>query len=456
MKKFLYSNKYSDFNPACNQLGNLLILINQSAEFPDAIKEYLSMYYDAIQKNDCLKMSPSSVNLLNSFITFIEHHPNEENVIKVLKILSFYNKNVVDNWVLHRLSVTVPVALEKSLNEEVIFTLFTLVSSQANHSFPNFLIENGKPLHFIFSIFSFFNRTFDLLKIINKLCDYSACNRIRLHESEFDVLLLDVLINYPNDFIFKECKIVNVNETFLDILFEIFAKISVTKSNQIVTDRLMKVICHSKMSERFLKFFVPLENLVRKYLVSKYPLGIQQLYFEADNISEETIKQGFSIAFWIFVDNPTSEKLKIKATVLTGMNFFQLTICESLLYLSDVNNNILQTFPIRSQHWNAVVLNFHDDTVVAHVNKNFVTRKIKLTTLNSKILSLSVMKLIIKLISMNFCLFIVLPNFLSIQKNCLRMKSIYLLHNHWICNLCFLFLWIQKIHLNKLQQCILT
>lgn len=387
MKKYLYSNKYLDFNPVCHQIGNLITLINQaSGNLHDWFHEYLQVFYDALQKNPCLKNAPSSVNLLNSFLSFIENHPNEEKLIKVLKILSLYNRDLIDNWIFHRLSIIIPKSLEKNLNDEMIVSLFNLlsVSFSSNSSLDNFLIENGKPLHLIFSVFSSFNRTAELLHIINVLCDYSACNRIRLHEYEFDLILLDILIHFPDDFIFKECKIVNIDESYFDLLFEVLAKITVTKSNQIVADRLLKVICHSKISEKFLKFFIPFDKLANKYAITKYPLGIQQLYFEADNITDDTVKQGFSIAFWIFVDNPISEKLKIRATVLKGMNFFNLDVCQNMLYLSDINNKSLITFPIRTQHWNAVVLNFHDDSVTIYVNKNFVSEKVKLTTFNSK------------------------------------------------------------------------
>ncbi|OHT09448.1 hypothetical protein TRFO_04502 [Tritrichomonas foetus] len=397
LKRLLLSDKCTKINQACNTIGNILKISTISSKVTTVndstnnsvsssshmiskismIDDLLKIFYESMQRNTALSTLP--INIFDSFLIFIEKLPNENSLIKFIKILSLYD-NPVDNIIYQRMSYIIPKINPNELNDSLISSLFQLISLSSSDSKANFIIEHSQPIILIVSIFSFYHRIIEILQIINQLCDYSTCNRLRLHIAELDNILLDIFINYPNDITYKGCKISyisnpqntkEVENQLLDTAFDIFVKIASTKSNHIVAERVMKVICHSKLSERFVKAFIPIDSLMKKYMNVKYPLGIKQLYFEADNISIRDIKRGISVAFWLFVDNPISQKLRIKSTVLKASKLFKIEVQEDSLFLSNIEGKNLIKAPIQRQHWNAIILNLHDSILSICINKKY-------------------------------------------------------------------------------------
>lgn len=372
IKNHLCSNRYSEINHACYIIGNLIKLSIKAPQINQNLDDFLKLLIDNLKQNSFI--SSFSINIINSLLMLIEK--SDKYTLQILKILFYINQ--IDESIYHRL---LNVLIKTELTDSIIDSLFSLLSNSYSKEH-KYLISNGEMIHLILAVFAHFKRAEECLLIINKLCDYSVSNRIRLHNCHFDQMLLEIFIHFPKSVVYKECQICNINESILPIAFEVFGKISMSNSNHLVAEKVMKVICHSAISNRFIGFLRPLLSWSNKYLTTKYPLGIQHWYFEADNINYDLIKKGLSINFWLYIDQPMSQLLKIESTVISSRNFFQIHVFRNTLTVINSNNDRLLTVTVPFNNWNSIILNLKDNKAYFCINDDYVSDTVDLNSTN--------------------------------------------------------------------------
>ena len=388
-KRTITKGKSNKLNQICNCIGNVIKIIAEATQTPEYVYDVLDYLLAALKKNSVL--SYHIKHILFSLLYFTKKVPTEKNLILLLSILA-NSGDQIDISIIYQLSTLIPEVLKYNekqnwdLNNQIIKSLFQLASPSSPNFFSEFIIEKnrGVILNLIFSIFTLYGHSLEFLNILNSLCDYSTCNRIRLHDGGVDETLLEIYLNYPNDFMYhgytykfsfaKSNTIIERDNTILDLVFLIFIKIALTKSNHVVTERVMKIICCSKLSLKFINFFIPINSLFKKYAVSRFPLILQQLLFEAKNISSDDIKNGISISFWLFIDNPIAQKLMIKSPILTISNFLKLEISYNQINLLNSNDAILTSTNIQTHHWNSIILNIHESFATIYINGKSVSK----------------------------------------------------------------------------------
>lgn len=351
-----FQTKTISYNSVFQQIANLLIIFDYSdylSPLQSLVSQFLEFVIDTLKYNE--KIIQYATRLIVPFLKFLNHFHSQDLLIKIFDFLSLLPLENCQSS-LYQLTNQIP-KIERNLSDIVIKKMFYLSSIYSPLNLSEFLIQNPFIFNLILSIYSYYSRTNELLDIINKLCNYSNYNKIQLHNAEFDLLILDILLNYPQDFQFRGCKIHHTSDININLLLKIFMKISTSISSNVVAERLLKVLFHSNISEKLVNFLTPISKTLNDYQTIYYPLGVQQIYFEIEDLKVLNLLHGATIGFWIYSDFQTFNLLGIKSSILRASTMFDLIIQGKKL--SFVSTTTKHDLPLLNfNEWNSIIINF--------------------------------------------------------------------------------------------------
>ncbi|OHT12244.1 hypothetical protein TRFO_18051 [Tritrichomonas foetus] len=247
-----------------------------------------------------------------------------------------------------------------------------------------FIITNPQFLVTVFSVFIYYDERQLLFNEINKLCDFSSYNRYQLYEGEIDLLLLDMIYYWPNDFEFRGSFIKNIKneDEIFNVTLPLFFKSAATRSSEVVAERMVKIVSLrengriSPIASSFIGFVSPLVETLIPFTTIGYPLGIQQPIFEFDKIPFLSFVKGATIQFFIYIDEFLSTKMNIRPTIFkvsSSKGLFIELFLEGVNIICTVYNKdkpkeetILRN--VETNRWNLIAIQTHLSYKILELN----------------------------------------------------------------------------------------
>ena len=253
-----------------------------------------------------------------------------------------------------------------------LFQMLSMTTDSKIGSF--FIITNPNMLITVFSVFMNY-KEYDLLHDeMIRLCDYSSYNRIQLYEGEIDLLLLEMIYNFPKDFNFRSSFIRNIKteDKLFKFTIPLFLRAIATKSSEVVAERMIKIIAprddlrFSPISIKFLDNVIPLSDKLTELSNISFPIGLNPHIFEVGDIPFSEFSKSSSITFWIYIDEFLSSKISIRSTIFTielcKSTFLEVYITNNCLYCTFMKDNfqkkLLMAQGLPTNQWCLVLLRF--------------------------------------------------------------------------------------------------
>lgn len=329
--------------------------------------------------NSIINEPETTSTVLLSLFNFLEINQNEKILSMTLDLInSMLSKThhcFFVNGVFSKMSEIIPKVYVTSQKwKDQLFSMLRMNTNVEVGSL--FLITNPLILTTVFSVFMNFEEYELLSSEMLRLCDYSSYNRISLYEGEIDLLLLEMILNFPKDFDFRRSFIKNIKkeDELFDFTIPLFLRTASTRSSEVVAERMLKIISpredgqFSPIASKFLDRVSPLRSKIIPISTVAYPIGISPPFLEINDIPfSEYLKNG-TIIFWLYVDSFLSMKLQVKSTIfkidLPKFTFLELYLLnDSLQCVSQQNHKnkprtdtLIKNVPTNS--WFFVVVNF--------------------------------------------------------------------------------------------------
>lgn len=317
--------------------------------------------------------------LLLSLFDFLEYN-RYENILKLTLdlIIIMLNKThhcILAKGVFSKMSVVIPKIFAKTdVWKNQLFAMLSM--SAATKVGDRFLITNPYLLITVFSIFMNYQEHNLIFTEMLELCNYSSYNRISLYEGEIDLLLLEMIFHFPNDFYFRSCFMKNIKdeEELFDKTIPLFLRIAVTQSSEVVAERMLRIISprengkFSTIASKFLKLICPLRTKLAPMATLAFPISIAPPYFDISEIPLADTMKASTALFWLYLDPFLSSKLTLKSTVfkieLPKFTFFEVYLTNATLNCSYQTNKkvppatqvLFQSFPVNT--WCMVAVKF--------------------------------------------------------------------------------------------------
>ncbi|OHT06791.1 hypothetical protein TRFO_05492 [Tritrichomonas foetus] len=344
------------------QISNCIFLKNafnilSHLKPPEIIIEVLMNY----TSQAILHEPEATSTVLLSLFDFLDTNPNQSILELTLEIIILMFSKTHHCYfvkgVFSKLSEIIPKVNLRCFDQ--LFSMLSMLNDTKVGSL--FLITNPNMLVTVFSVFMNYEEYDLLLSEMLKLCDYSSYNRYQLYEGEIDLLLLEMIYNYPNNFNFRSNFMKNIKDEdkLFDFTIPLFLRASVTRSSEVVVEKMIKIIAprengrFAPIALNFLKRITPLKDKLNPIYTMSYPLGLTPPLFDISEIPFNEFTKGSSILFWLYVDEFLSSKLTIKSTVfkidIPKFTFLEVFVSNATLYCSYHRDSVLKTETILKQ-----------------------------------------------------------------------------------------------------------
>ncbi|EAY15490.1 Beige/BEACH domain containing protein [Trichomonas vaginalis G3] len=266
-----------------------------------------------------------------------------------------------------------------------------LSASQSVHQ--NFLSLIRKPsvLTLMFSVYSCGKHFKELFKLLNDLINYSSYNLLMIHKGEVDLILCDMVSNFPNSFFFRGCEIDNFSDEseIINMIMPLFNKLISIKSSTIVAQRILNIMNpkdgkFNPLVFQFLSQFFLTIKTIQNLPSILYPIAMNKTFWSVSNLNKKNFFTENTISFWIKVDqalaNPLNKKLSIlRGNYSDGRHFFEISIRQSHVYF-EINlgekSAELQIAELDNSNWNCIAIVFRrvpdkkNVRITARLNQN--------------------------------------------------------------------------------------
>lgn len=202
---------------------------------------------------------------------------------------------------------------------------FLLASQSVHQNFLSLIIK-PKILTIMFSVYSKGKHFKELFKLLNDLISYSSYNIFMMHKGEVDLILCDMVQNYPTSFEFRGCQIDNFDneEECINLIMPLFNKIVTMKSSTIVAQRLLNIL-YPKNGEfnnlvfSFLSQFFMMVKSMQNQPTILYPIALCKNFGTISSISVNEFFDQETINFWIKADMALATAMNKKIMILKSM-----------------------------------------------------------------------------------------------------------------------------------------
>lgn len=234
------------------------------------------------------------------------------------------------------------------------------------------LIKKPSILLLIFAVYTNGKLFDELFRLMVNLLNFSMYNSIKFHEGEIDILLLDMIYNFPESFNFRGCVINNLTdkEDVIKYIYPVLSKIIVVKSSTVVAQKIMSIILPTKglfhpLAESFMThLFSTVLNLNRSPSIA-YPMAIPKIICESKGYKCIDFFNESSVVFWLKIDPALASQLSQRIIIFDG--FIQnIKLCEIYmiqttlfvdLHLSDRISSF-KLYDLPSYEWNCIAIAF--------------------------------------------------------------------------------------------------
>lgn len=304
--------------PTCTFITNMLNFCNHTKPHQSLLKKLITLAYKSILKDPNIA-SPILSVLFNYWKTDQNKVLLSHALDCIIQLTTKARHVTFSKDVLSKISYIIPKCELRCFDQ--LFALLAMSEQVKCGSY--FIITNPQFLVTVFSVFIAFNEQDLLFSEMAKLTDYSSYNSLQCYEGEVDLLLLDMIYNYPDDFEFRGSLIKNFKneEELFDKTLPLFLKCASTKSSCIVAERIIKIIAPrrngyiSPIAEQFIQKVCPLVDSIFPFIRTRFPIGIQQPIFEYKNIPYSSFIPASTITFTLFIDQFLSSRITIKPTI---------------------------------------------------------------------------------------------------------------------------------------------
>ncbi|OHT12088.1 hypothetical protein TRFO_03707 [Tritrichomonas foetus] len=259
---------------------------------------------------------------------------NKECQDYVIHVLQFFSV-ISHDFVLSQKQVD---AIEKAINtvfpngpnEEVYKLLVEIMAAEHLLSItPTFIIHQPRVVTVFFKVFERTERKNENIGFILELCNFSSANSIACHSCGLDMLLVESLLENWRQ---KDCK----NDS-IDIILQLFAKISVTISSADVVAKyisLLSPIENRVLPNHFWKGISCLNTIVSQTLKSpetSIPIPVSATPMQKAAVD---ISQGFTFVCWLELDAVNTQYKPIIFTFSDGVDiFYQVTLAGNIIVI---------------------------------------------------------------------------------------------------------------------------
>ena len=201
------------------------------------------------------------------------------------------------------------------LSEATISGLLNIVSSsRAATTKAMFIIKQPIMINVLFSALKNEQQFKEIVELFNQLCHHSLHNCRACHEGELDLLLLEMIRHFGEDFEFR-------NMTFS-------CRVSPETINSLVLPTatfIASFICSPQIAMEFISIIKPMPDrsfsdfaestmnaigsslgLASQYPKTVTPLGESGTYVEITGVKASHLNSGFTVQFWLQVDCPAA------------------------------------------------------------------------------------------------------------------------------------------------------
>jgi len=214
--------------------------------------------------------------------------------------------------------------------EEIVVSELTLsgiigilTKSRSSNITSMFLIQQPIIIRVLFSILRSEEQTKQFIELFTQLCKYSLKNCLMCHEGCLDLLLVEFLYSYPNEFLFRGCtyNMQLPKDQAISITMPLLSTIYAVSSSNQIANRLLSVIVPNDngifpcFSDQVMK-----ELSLSLGLISKQPkitshLGYTDSFITIEGVKASSINKGFTFQFWLIIDGPASQISSLKPVI---------------------------------------------------------------------------------------------------------------------------------------------
>ncbi|OHT03897.1 hypothetical protein TRFO_28739 [Tritrichomonas foetus] len=381
LKVILVSVNLQEKHPAIEFILHSLKIITQSHKKFELFEEFLFTLSECITLNPSI--IPSSIEVFTTSIFLMENFTRETMMISLLKLgMNIMSYVPSFDFFPHEINQLARDFEQIECSELVQSSLLCLYASAGNVQASSvFLIQKPSITLLLASIYSSHNLTIQFFELMKQFANYSLFNLIQLHIGELDLLILEFIYNFPNDFTFHNLKFKNISEekTIMTLLIPLLSKIGNSTSSIIVADGFVKLICprnqgNSKfdLESNFPDkscFLFPhfggsyselLNELLSHLSISKqnrrifFSLALtQHKIIEKIDLHVYDMLQGLTIAFKISIDSKLAQILNIKCPIFTFQDqygiFLRIFLKGTSLFLTQRSEELVSTFMLEEE-----------------------------------------------------------------------------------------------------------
>ncbi|OHS95234.1 Beige/BEACH domain containing protein [Tritrichomonas foetus] len=174
----------------------------------------------------------------------------------------------------------------------------------------SFFVQEPKISILLFSTIQTKDDTMKYLSLFLQLCQHSAYNCTQCHQGELDLLLIELIKNYPNSFTFRGCKFnLIVSETdIMKYVLPLLNMIMSYESSPQVSSGIISLMAPGGdhkfprfASEVIHQLSSTVTRLCQEPAVS-LPLGIEESVFIFEGLKSTDLDYGFTFQFLLFAD----------------------------------------------------------------------------------------------------------------------------------------------------------
>lgn len=337
-------------------------------------ENYLIIIYDMLQTlNEVLKHKRSSTQLFEkfraSFFPSMSKLTTSEISQKVLlQYIQFFaltsSYQLLNNAQLSALENCICSVFNSTLPQTLWVKLIQLVATDITPSLnPSFFIRQPDAIKLMLKISQDTDKFLEVLQFINSLVKFSPANRTAMHEHDVDLYIIQMLKKLKN----PPIEIVNG-------LLQIFQSVAVLCSSSSVVQRFVSLFApiRGKYIPHNINLYMQILNQIVQNTM-KLPVMWMRLTkdgpsLDVQGLTAKHFEDGFSIAFWAFIDSAQAQYKPIIAQFTDSHNrkltwFFSAT---SLFFTQRSetyeSTGRVEMDDIPKQHWNFFILTYKTDS----------------------------------------------------------------------------------------------
>ena len=250
----------------------------------------------SINKNISKHMTP----FINSITAYLHRHPSEKLLNEAIQLYLHCDYQFEMRQIRELSNSIKTVNQNNDPDDELITSLLCLISNSPSASLNSrFLIAHETLLITFFSIFKTPERADPIFDFFNELCHYSQYNCYQCNHAEVDLLLIEMIRNYPNNFAFRgidmcSC-IIKSKERIIDLL----CYIASVRSSPAVCLQIISLF--QTEGYAFLsKILSAISNQKRN--IQAIGTSNSQIFLSKNKIKGKEIDNRFTIQIWVKID----------------------------------------------------------------------------------------------------------------------------------------------------------